>query len=366
MQKSGSEGQGNSGILIAAFKSIMAEKIKIYLTILISLLILISSDIALSANFVWDQTDWSGGVDQSSSGVAVHPGDQTGWSKFFSKDTYTDISTPGGISISHQPLFWTQTSDIGDFDMGMLTNLRLIGQGTSSNTRYEETSQGITKTGTWPVTTDVSASGGSYTYSNTINSTLSFTFTGTMVSWIGMKTRTAGIANVYLDGEFQGSVDLYRSTAQFQQVLWSVSGLINASHTLKIEVSGQKNPGSSNTYVFVDAFDVVIPDPDNGAYLELADGVTTGTYESPTFDAGSDGGIFLVVSWNAAIPAGASLRFQIATNTDNQTWNFVGPDGTSNTFYENPGAAIYSGHDRTVISNIRPFEVTFNLKTARY
>ena len=83
--------------------------------------------------------------------------------------------------------------------------------------------------------------------------------------------------------EFQGSVDLYRSTAQFQQVLWSVSGLINASHTLKMRSAGKRTPGSSNTYVFVDAFDVVVPTPDDNAYLILEDGIK---YWTQTSDIG--------------------------------------------------------------------------------
>ena len=48
---------------------------------------------------------------------------------------------------------------------------------------------------------------------------------------------------------------------QFQQVLWSVSGLINASHTLRSRSADRKNPGSSNTYIFVDAFDVWVLSP---------------------------------------------------------------------------------------------------------
>ena len=56
-------------------------------------------------------------------------------------------------------------------------------------------------------------------------------------------------------------------------------------------------------------------------------------------------GFFNTLEWNATLPPGSDVRFQIATNSDNQTWNFIGPDGTPNTFYENSGTAIYSGHN---------------------
>jgi prepilin-type N-terminal cleavage/methylation domain-containing protein len=41
-----------------------------------------------------------------------------------------------------------------------------------------------------------------------------------------------------------------------------------------------------------------------------------------------------------------SLRFQIATNSGDNTWNFIGPDGTANTFYtvsDTPIAAVHNG-----------------------
>ena len=37
-------------------------------------------------------------------------------------------------------------------------------------------------------------------------------------------------------------------------------------------------------------------------------------------------------------PASTTLRLQIATNTDNATWNYVGPDGTNASYFDNPGA----------------------------
>lgn len=39
-----------------------------------------------------------------------------------------------------------------------------------------------------------------------------------------------------------------------------------------------------------------------------------------------------------------SLQFQIASNTDNSTWNYVGPDGTSNTYFTSSGS-VGSAHN---------------------
>lgn len=58
----------------------------------------------------------------------------------------------------------------------------------------------------------------------------------------------------------------------------------------------------------------------------------SGEYISKTFDAGSDVA-FNRIFWSATIPDGTELKFQIATNSDLASWNFVGPDGTSSTYF---------------------------------
>ncbi len=63
----------------------------------------------------------------------------------------------------------------------------------------------------------------------------------------------------------------------------------------------------------------------------------SGTYESPTFDAGSAAG-FYYFSFTLSLPSGTTTTFQIATNNDNATWKYVGPDGTAFTQYSSPGA----------------------------
>lgn len=70
----------------------------------------------------------------------------------------------------------------------------------------------------------------------------------------------------------------------------------------------------------------------------------SGALTSSAYDTGYAAD-FGTVSWTATAPAGTSVQFQIATNNDNATWDFVGPDGTSGTYYTSGGQAIWSGHD---------------------
>lgn len=63
---------------------------------------------------------------------------------------------------------------------------------------------------------------------------------------------------------------------------------------------------------------------------------TTASLISNTFDTGGASSTFNAISWNpvpANEPPLTQIEFQVAANNDNATWNFIGPDGTSNTFF---------------------------------
>lgn len=75
---------------------------------------------------------------------------------------------------------------------------------------------------------------------------------------------------------------------------------------------------------------------------------TTGDFESRTFNAGIQVG-FNYFSFTINEPLGSDLKFQVAINNDNATWNYVGPDGTSNTFFETAGPVPLSQISGTYI-----------------
>lgn len=76
--------------------------------------------------------------------------------------------------------------------------------------------------------------------------------------------------------------------------------------------------------------------------------VSSGELISSTIDFGAPT-TFQQLSWNPVTqPTGVGatpVQFQIATNNDSATWNFVGPDGTSGSYYTNPVSDIGSAHD---------------------
>ncbi|HEY2430647.1 MAG TPA: beta-galactosidase domain 3-containing protein, partial [Acidimicrobiales bacterium] len=94
-------------------------------------------------------------------------------------------------------------------------------------------------------------------WSQSAGASMTVSFTGTAVQWIGPKNNNGGIADVYIDGTQVGTVDTYSPAGKlFQQVLFSDTSLSAGSHTLQIVVSGQQNPASSADTVVVDAINV--------------------------------------------------------------------------------------------------------------
>lgn len=83
---------------------------------------------------------------------------------------------------------------------------------------------------------------------------------------------------------------------------------------------------------------VVVDNPAGEIKLREDSGhyVLDGWLVSSTFDTGSASNFYQMTWQPQAQPPETgpdSVKFQIATNNDKATWNFLGPDGTANTFY---------------------------------
>lgn len=107
--------------------------------------------------------------------------------------------------------------------------------------------------------------------------------------------------------------------------------------------SGQGN-WSNNTRYFSDDGNINTTDTPLAMRLINSGGVTlasSGSLISSTFDTGTDSTSYTTLNWQpTSQDPSVTVKFQIATNNDNETWNFVGPDGTSSTYYTTPGTTI--------------------------
>ena len=82
-------------------------------------------------------------------------------------------------------------------------------------------------------------------------------FVGTGIKWIGTSSNSQGIAKVYVDGEFQAEVDQYSDSKQVMVNSFSLTGLSNGEHIIRVDVTGNKNSKSNGTRIEIDAFDVI-------------------------------------------------------------------------------------------------------------
>jgi len=148
-------------------------------------------------------------------------------------------------------------------DYYIVTDAFEVTTGTSSTTtRFEEcgsTTNYVYYNGAWGTWFGDNHSGGAIMASKSVGNSVDFSFIGTGVTWYGNKNFNRGIAEVYVDGVYQTTVDLYSVDALFQQNLFSIDGLADGNHNLKIVVKG-KNANSSDYYVVIDAFDVKAAD----------------------------------------------------------------------------------------------------------
>lgn len=89
----------------------------------------------------------------------------------------------------------------------------------------------------------------------------------------------------------------------------------------------------------------------------------SGWLESSTFDTGSVITNFTTISWQPTSQDPATvLKFQIAANNDNATWQFLGPDGTNASYYTVSGNNISSALDSKQFVRYKAFLTTTNDK----
>jgi DUF1680 family protein len=92
--------------------------------------------------------------------------------------------------------------------------------------------------------------------SNTPYNACLLPFRGNTVRWLGTKGPDHGLADVYVDGVLEQTVDGYAPTALPPQVLFERSGLVGRRvHILRIVVSRKRNPAASNCFQAICGFE---------------------------------------------------------------------------------------------------------------
>ncbi|WP_150308048.1 right-handed parallel beta-helix repeat-containing protein [Planctomonas psychrotolerans] len=139
---------------------------------------------------------------------------------------------------------------------------------------HEDGSAVIAAAGSWSTVASGNDSGGSHARLSSSGSA-QLKFDGTSVKWVSRTNDYAGIANVYVDGVKVRTVDLYSASPVFQAVVFDSGVLDPGEHTIRIERSGTRNPASTGTSIFLDAFVV-----SNALAAVITDAHASGTYDS--------------------------------------------------------------------------------------
>ena len=160
------------------------------------------------------------------------------------------------IEVLHQRDSTTQGSWIwiNAFD---ITNGTLVGGTQAAGAGLaQQTTVAANYNGQWFTLYGAQYSGGSVNSAVSAGAGVTFTFNGTGVAWIGYRDQWSGIAQVYIDGALQDTVDTYLNPSQAQTTTWSASGLTPGVHVLDIVATGTADAVSGGAWIWVNAFEV--------------------------------------------------------------------------------------------------------------
>jgi photosystem II stability/assembly factor-like uncharacterized protein len=122
--------------------------------------------------------------------------------------------------------------------------------------RYENHREVIQYQGKWKILKGENYSASKVSVSHSPDAKVTFNFTGTGISLIGMTAQDFGIAEIYLDDKFLVNVDQHSTNQNFMKTLYSVRNLSPGLHSIAIKLSESKNEASRHKPLAIDAFDV--------------------------------------------------------------------------------------------------------------
>src|SRR3989344_5305009 len=299
---------------------------------------------AWAATYTFTQSSWSGGA---TANIASHPN---------SSSTWTEYSSASGI----------------------------LGAGnlTVSASSYSFTDDGATSTDS-PI-----ATGGGFLNGINASTTINGTGTGASVELATTSDRRANLwttfdptdapGTIYGGGSlvYPGSGDyIYAFRGNSISTFWAYS-LTNNNWTTFDPTDAPASVGNGGSLVY----------PGSGNYIYAFRGDTpanysfwaidliypkysSGTFESATIDFGGPTAFntltFSATTTNSQTScttgAGCAVKIQAAANNDNSTWNYVGPDGTANTYFtQQAGETISSSLNNNRYFRYKDYLATTN------
>jgi hypothetical protein len=115
---------------------------------------------------------------------------------------------------------------------------------------HSEWSTAVSYAGPWGTFATSVAWGGKLRFSKTRGASATIQFSGRGIGWVSTKSPARGKANVYLDGTFVATVDLWSSTSKYRQIVFARE-VADGNHSLRIVVVGTSGRPEVNIDGFV-------------------------------------------------------------------------------------------------------------------
>ena len=112
----------------------------------------------------------------------------------------------------------------------------------------------VIQTGSWTTASNSNFFKGSVRHTSVAGRKQSITRTATDLAIVSTLGPNRGKAAVYVDGVQLATIDLYKATKTFRQVVYAISFPTAGSHTIELRVLGTRNAASSGNRVDFDAF----------------------------------------------------------------------------------------------------------------
>ncbi|HKW17974.1 MAG TPA: glycoside hydrolase [Terriglobales bacterium] len=193
-------------------------------------------------------------------------------------------------------------------------------------------------------------------WSGNTNDYYSVQFSGTQARLYASMSPNSGILAFSVDGGAETYFDEYAATRSDNVFLFATPTLANTTHTLKVRVTGLKNPASTNYYVAADRIDIV------GASTELGQGIyridvssssSVGANQDLEVNSGSlaDGGTVDITAdsgatyqrWNVIAVGNGSYRIvNLNSGLDLEDPGYANTNGSKVDQWEDGGAASWN------------------------
>lgn len=156
----------------------------------------------------------------------------------------TTVSTNQSLTLGSSYRYRMQASDANG-------NLSAWAYGpTFSGARIQQTSSVVGYTGTWSSASSTTYSGGTVKYTKSKGAKVTYLFTGNSIAWVAPKSNSRGKADVYIDGVWKATVNLYWSTYLPNRIVFSYSWATNGTHRITVV----NKATSGHPRIDVDAF----------------------------------------------------------------------------------------------------------------